>query len=207
MAGFKYRNAGQVCISPTRFYVQENVYKDFVKGFTERSKKIKLGNGMDDGVEMGPLVADRRLDVMEDFVGDAVSHGAKLETGGQRPTNRGYFYSPTVLSDVPDDAKIMNEEPFGPIAPITPFGTMDEVIERANSLPFGLSSYVFTNDGAKAAAIGDALETGMVGVNHPMISTPESPFGGVNESGYGSEGGIEGLEAFLRTKFVTESDV
>jgi len=207
MAGFKYRNAGQVCISPTRFYVQENVYKDFVKGFTERSKKIKLGNGMDDGVEMGPLVADRRLDVMEDFVGDAVSHGAKLETGGQRPTNRGYFYSPTVLSDVPDDAKIMNEEPFGPVAPITPFGTMDEVIERANSLPFGLSSYVFTNDGAKAAAIGDALETGMVGVNHPMISTPESPFGGVNESGYGSEGGIEGLEAFLRTKFVTESDV
>ena len=156
---------------------------------------------------MGPLIAERRLDVMEDFVSDAVKSGAKVETGGKRPTNRGYFYNPTVLSEVPDSAKIMSEEPFGPLAPITPFGSMNEVIDRANSLPFGLSSYVFTNDGAKAAAIEDALETGMVGVNHAMISTPESPFGGVNESGYGSEGGIEGLDAFLRTKFITETGV
>lgn len=207
MIGFKYRNAGQVCISPTRFYVQKNVYNAFVQGFKERSEQIKVGNGMDANVEMGPLIADRRLDVMEEFVSDAVSHGAKIETGGQRLTNQGYFYAPTVLSDVPDQAKIMVDEPFGPLAPITPFDSMDEVIERANSLPFGLSAYVFTNDGAKAAAIEDALETGMVGVNHPMVSTPESPFGGVNESGYGSEGGIEGLEAFLRTKFVTESGV
>lgn len=207
MVGFKYRNAGQVCISPTRFYVQKGVYKSFVEGFTERSKSIKLGNGLEDGVEMGPLIAERRLEVMEEFVSDAVGHGAKIETGGQRPTNRGYFYSPTVLSDVPDDAKIMTEEPFGPLAPITPFDSVNEVIDRANSLPFGLSSYVFTNDGAKAAALGDALESGMVGVNHAMISTPESPFGGVNESGYGSEGGIEGLDVFLRTKFITENDV
>ena len=207
MAGFKYRNAGQVCISPTRFYVQNGVYKDFVKGFTERSNNIKLGNGLEDGVDMGPLIAERRLEVMEDFVSDAVGQGAKIETGGQRPTNRGYYYSPTVLSEVPDNAKIMTEEPFGPLAPITPFETMNEVIDRANSLPFGLSSYVFTNDGAKAAALGDALESGMVGVNHSMISTPESPFGGVNESGYGSEGGIEGLDVFLRTKFVTETGV
>jgi succinate-semialdehyde dehydrogenase/glutarate-semialdehyde dehydrogenase len=207
MIGAKYRNAGQVCISPTRFYVQKNVYKSFVQSFTEQSEKIRVGNGLEAGVEMGPLVAERRLDVMEEFVKDAVSHGAKVETGGQRLTNRGYFYAPTVLSDVSDDAKIMVEEPFGPLAPVTPFDSMDEVIERANSLPFGLSAYVFTNDGARAAAIEDALEAGMVGVNHPMISTPESPFGGVNESGYGSEGGIEGLEAFLRTKFVTETGV
>jgi len=207
MVAAKYRNAGQVCISPTRFYVQEGVYKSFVEGFTQRSKAIKLGNGLDEGVEMGPLVAERRLDVMEDFVSDAVGHGAKVETGGQRPTNQGYFYSPTVLSEVPDTAKIMTEEPFGPLSPITPFSSFNEVIDRANSLPFGLSSYVFTTDGAKAAAIEEALETGMVGVNHAMISTPESPFGGVNESGYGSEGGIEGLDAFLRTKFVTETGV
>ena len=137
MAGFKYRNAGQVCISPTRFYVQSGVYKDFVKGFTERSKNIKLGNGLEDGTDMGPLVAERRLEVMENFVSDAVDHGAKLETGGQRPTNQGYFYSPTVLSEVPDNAKIMSEEPFGPLSPITPFETLNEVIDRANSLPFG----------------------------------------------------------------------
>lgn len=207
MLAFKYRNAGQVCISPTRFYVQKKVYQKFVDGFTERSKQIRVGNGMDADTEMGPLVADRRLEVMDSFVSDAVDHGAKVQTGGQRLTNQGYFYAPTVLSDVPDDAKIMVEEPFGPLAPITPFDSMDEVIERANSLPFGLSAYVFTNDGAKAAAIEDALETGMVGVNHAMVSTPESPFGGVNESGYGSEGGIEGLDAFLRTKFVTETGV
>ncbi|MBX2825764.1 MAG: NAD-dependent succinate-semialdehyde dehydrogenase [Gammaproteobacteria bacterium] len=207
MVGFKFRNAGQVCISPTRFYVQKDVYQPFVKGFTERVNKMKVGNGMDDGVVMGPLVADRRLGVMEEFVSDAVSHGAKIEAGGQRLTNQGYFYAPTVLSDVPDNAKIMIDEPFGPLAPIAPFGSFDEVVEKANSLPFGLSSYVFTNDGAKAAAIEDALETGLVGVNHPVVSTPESPFGGVNESGYGSEGGIEGLEAFLRTKFITETGV
>jgi len=207
MVGFKFRNAGQVCISPTRFYVQKNVYQNFVNGFTERVKKIKVGNGMDDGVAMGPLVAERRIGVMEEFVSDAVNHGAKIETGGQRLTNQGYFYAPTVMSDVPDEASIMSEEPFGPLAPIAPFGSFDEVVEKANSLPFGLSSYIFTNDGAKAAAIGEALETGLVGVNHPVVSTPESPFGGVNESGYGSEGGIEGLDAFLRTKFITETGV
>ncbi len=207
MAGFKFRNAGQVCISPTRFYVQEDAYKPFVKGFTERAKALKIGNGLDDGVTMGPLIADRRLEVMDTFVNDAKDKGAKIETGGQRLTNQGYFYAPTVMSDVPDDAKIMIDEPFGPVAPITPFKNYDDVVERANSLPFGLAAYVFTNDGAKAAAIESELEAGLVGVNHPMISTPESPFGGVNESGYGSEGGIEGLDAFLRTKFITEKGV
>ena len=204
---FKFRNAGHVCISPTRFYVQENAYKSFVKGFTERAEALKVGNGMDDGVQMGPLIADRRLDIMDTFVNESRDAGAKLETGGQRLTNQGYFYSPTVMSDVPDTAKIMVDEPFGPVAPITPFKTHDEELERANALPFGLSSYVFTGDGNRAAAIGDELEAGMVGINHMMISTPESPFGGVNDSGYGSEGGIEGLDAFMRTKFVTEKSV
>ncbi len=206
-AGFKFRNAGQVCISPTRFFVQDKVYNSFVEGFTERAKALNVGNGLDDGVDMGPLIDARRLPIMEDFVADARNHGATVTTGGERIGNQGYFYAPTVLSDVPDDAKIMNEEPFGPLAPMTRFSAFDEVVERANALPFGLASYVFTSNGSTAAKIGGALETGMVGVNHPMVATPETPFGGVNESGYGSEGGIEGLDAFLRTKFVTEVGV
>jgi len=207
MVTFKYRNAGQVCISPTRFYAQENIYDAFVQGFTERVKKIKVGDGLEEDVVMGPLVAQRRLDIMDEFVNDAVGHGAKIETGGKRLTNQGYYYAPTVLSNVSDSARIMSEEPFGPLAPIASFSSYDEVVGRANSLPFGLASFVYTQDGAKAMALEEALEAGMVGVNHSGISTPESPFGGVNESGYGSEGGIEGLEAFLRTKFVTEYGV
>ncbi len=207
VAGFKFRNAGQVCISPTRFYVQDSSYKKFVEGFRERAEALKVGNGMDDGVQMGPLIADRRLEVMDDFVNDAKAHGANIVTGGERMGNQGYFYAPTVMSDVPDNAKIMTEEPFGPLAPISNFSSFDEVVERANSLPFGLASYVFTSDGEKAAKIEAALEVGLVGVNHPFVSMPETPFGGVNESGYGSEGGTEGLDAFLRTKFVTEMGV
>ena len=206
-SGFKFRNAGQVCISPTRFYIHDNVYKKFLEGFTERTKAIKVGNGLDDGVQMGPLIDSRRLPIMEDFVRDAKDHGAKVETGGHRIGNQGYFYAPTVLSEVPDTAKIMIEEPFGPLAPMTNFNSFDEVVERANSLPFGLASYVFTSSGDKAAKIEQALDTGLVGINHPMVATPETPFGGVNESGYGSEGGIEGLDAFMRTKFVTEVGV
>lgn len=207
MAGFKFRNAGQVCISPTRFFVQDKSYNAFVDGFTERAKAVKVGNGLEDGVQMGPLIADRRLEVMDGFVQDAKDQGATVTTGGERMGNQGYFYAPTVLKDVPASARIMVDEPFGPLAPITSFNTFDDVVERANSLPFGLASYVFTSDGAKAAKIEDALETGMVGVNHPFVSMPETPFGGVNESGYGSEGGIEGLDAFLRTKFITETGV
>ncbi|MBE04389.1 MAG: NAD-dependent succinate-semialdehyde dehydrogenase [Gammaproteobacteria bacterium] len=206
-SGFKFRNAGQVCISPTRFYIHDNVYKKFLEGFTERTKAIKVGNGLDDGIQMGPLIDSRRLPIMEDFVTDAKDHGAKVETGGHRIGNQGYFYAPTVLSEVPDTAKIMIEEPFGPLAPMTNFNSFDEVVERANSLPFGLASYVFTSSGDKAAKIEQALDTGLVGINHPMVATPETPFGGVNESGYGSEGGIEGLDAFMRTKFVTEVGV
>jgi succinate-semialdehyde dehydrogenase/glutarate-semialdehyde dehydrogenase len=204
IAAFKYRNAGQVCISPTRFYVHEKNYSKFLARFTEYAKGIKLGDGLEQGVTMGPLANARRLDAMDSFVSDAKSRGGKVVTGGSREGNQGFFFQPTVVTDVPDDAKIMTEEPFGPVAPIVAFKTFDEVVERANSLEFGLAAYAFTTSEKNAAAIGDALQSGMVGVNSVMISTPETPFGGVKESGYGSEGGIEGLQAYLNTKFISQ---
>ncbi len=207
LVAFKFRNAGQVCTSPTRFYVEEPVYEDFIKGFVARAERIKIGNGLEDGVQMGPMIGSRRLDVMDDLVRDACDQGAKLSLGGKRMGNKGFFFSPTVLRDVPDDARIMNEEPFGPIAPITSFPSFENVIERANALPYGLASFVFTKDIATAARTEAELNAGLIGVNHMMISTPETPFGGVNESGYGSESGIEGLDAYLRVKFVSEAQV
>ena len=148
IAAFKYRNAGQVCISPTRFYVQEPVYDRFLKRFTEYAKGIKLGDGLEKGITMGPMANSRRLDAMESFVNDAKSRGGKIVTGGKRHGNQGYFFEPTVVTDVPDDSKVMTEEPFGPIAPIVTFKTFDEVVERANSLPFGLAAYAFTTSSA-----------------------------------------------------------
>jgi succinate-semialdehyde dehydrogenase/glutarate-semialdehyde dehydrogenase len=204
IAAFKYRNAGQVCISPTRFYVQENVYKKFLNRFTEYAKAVKVGDGLEKGITMGPMANARRIDAMDGFVADAKARGGKIQTGGARRGNQGYFYEPTVITDVPDDSKIMTQEPFGPLAPIVTFKTFDEVVQRANSLEFGLAAYAFTSSDKTAAAIGDAIESGMVGVNSVMISTPETPFGGVKESGHGSEGGIEGLSAYLNTKFISQ---
>ena len=163
IAAFKYRNAGQVCISPTRFYVQEDVYKRFLTRFTEYANGIKVGDGLEKGITMGPMANARRIDAMESFVGDAKQRGGKIATGGKRRGNQGYFYEPTVITDVPDDSKIMTQEPFGPLAPIVTFKTFDEVVERANSLPFGLAAYAFTTSNATAAAIGEAIESGMVG--------------------------------------------
>ena len=205
IAAFKYRNAGQVCISPTRFYVQEKNYNKFVERFVEYAKGLTLGDGLDKDTKMGPLANPRRLDAMESFVNDAKSRGGKIATGGNRSGNQGFFFEPTVITDIPDDSKIMTEEPFGPLAPIVPFKTFDEVIERANSLPFGLASYVFTTSTATANAVGDAIQAGMVGINSVAVSTPETPFGGVKDSGYGSEGGIEGLQAYLNTKFISQA--
>ena len=204
IAAFKYRNAGQVCISPTRFYVQEDVYPRFLKRFTEYANGIKVGDGMEKGITMGPMANARRIDTMENFVNDAKARGGKIVTGGNRRGNQGYFFEPTVVTDVPDDSMIMTQEPFGPVAPVVTFKTFDEVVERANSLEFGLAAYAFTTSSSTAAAIGDALESGMVGVNSIAISTPETPFGGVKESGHGSEGGIEGLGAYLVTKFISQ---
>ena len=205
IAAFKYRNAGQVCISPTRFYVQEASYSKFVARFTEYAKGLKLGDGLEKGITLGPLANPRRLDAMEAIVIDAKARGGKIATGGSRHGNQGFFFQPTVITDIPDDSKIMTEEPFGPIAPIVPFKTFDEVVERANSLPFGLAAYAFTTSSATATAIGDAINSGMVGVNSVAISTPETPFGGIKESGYGSEGGIEGLQAYMNTKFISQA--
>jgi succinate-semialdehyde dehydrogenase/glutarate-semialdehyde dehydrogenase len=204
IAAFKYRNAGQVCISPTRFYVHEKNYNKFLARFTEYAKGIKMGDGLEKDVTMGPLANARRLDAMDGFVADARSRGGKIVTGGSREGNQGFFFQPTVVTDVPDDSRIMTEEPFGPVAPIVAFKSFDEVVERANSLEFGLAAYAFTTSDKNAAAIGDALQSGMVGVNSVMISTPETPFGGVKESGYGSEGGVEGLQAYLNTKFISQ---
>ena len=204
IAAFKYRNAGQVCISPTRFYVQEPVYSRFLARFTEYAKALKLGDGLEKGVTMGPLANSRRIDAMETFVNDAKDRGGKIVTGGARHGNQGYFYEPTVITDVPDDSKIMTQEPFGPVAPVVTFKTLDEVVERANSLPYGLAAYTFTGSAQTANMMGDALQSGMVGVNSIAVSTPETPFGGVKESGYGSEGGIEGLQAYLSTKFISQ---
>ena len=205
IAAYKYRNAGQVCISPTRFYVQEPVYSRFLARFTEYATSLKLGDGLEKGVTMGPLANARRIDAMDKFVNDAKDRGGKIVTGGKRRGNQGYFYEPTVITDLPDDSMLMTQEPFGPLAPVVTFKTFDEVVERANSLPFGLAAYAFTGSAQTANLIGDALQSGMVGVNSINISTPETPFGGVKESGYGSEGGIEGLQAYLNTKFISQA--
>ena len=203
----KYRNAGQVCISPTRFLVHESVYDKFVDGFKEASENLIVGDGLLPETKMGPLAHDRRLEAIDEFVKDAVKRGGKIETGGERKGNKGYFYEPTVLTNVPLDAKIMNEEPFGPVAPITRFKSFDDVVEEANRLPYGLAAYAYTNSNKTAEAIGSALSSGMVSINHHGLAMPETPFGGIGESGYGKEGGVEGIEAYLQTKFITQASL
>ncbi|HEU4660829.1 MAG TPA: NAD-dependent succinate-semialdehyde dehydrogenase [Pseudolabrys sp.] len=205
IATLKFRNAGQICISPSRFFVQDSSYSRFVERFADYAKGLKLGNGLEKGVTMGPLANRRRVSEMERFVEDAVLGGGRVVTGGKRAGNHGYFYEPTVLTEVSDNSKIMTEEPFGPVAPIVPFKTFDEVVERANSLGYGLAAYAFTSSASTAAAIGSALKVGMVGVNSVAIGLPETPFGGINDSGYGSEGGTEGLHAYLNTKLISQA--
>jgi succinate-semialdehyde dehydrogenase/glutarate-semialdehyde dehydrogenase len=201
----KYRNAGQVCVSPTRFYVHEKIYNRFVEGFAARAKALPVGDGINEKNKMGPLVHARRLAAIESLIEDAKNSGAKVQAGGTRLKSPGYFYAPTVLSDVPNKARIMNEEPFGPVALINSFSDYDSVIREANRLPYGLAAFAFTNSAHRAKLVGEQLEAGMVGVNTFQISVPESPFGGVKESGHGSEEGIEGLEACLVTKFISEA--
>ncbi|MBP0492426.1 NAD-dependent succinate-semialdehyde dehydrogenase [Roseomonas indoligenes] len=205
LATAKFRNAGQVCVSPTRFLVQERSFDEFLETFTATAKAIKVGNGMDEGVTMGPLANDRRVPSIEALVQDAVGRGAKLQTGGNRIGNKGYFYEPTVISDLPLDSRAMNEEPFGPLALVNRFSDLDEVVSESNRLPFGLAAYAFTGSATTAQAIGARVETGMMTINHLGLALPEVPFGGVKDSGYGSEGGSEALEAYLVTKFVTQA--
>ena len=201
----KFRNAGQVCVSPTRFLVHEKVYGPFVDKFVAAAKALKVGDGMDKDTRMGPLANARRVEAMEAFVGDAKAKGAKVQTGGKRIGNKGFSYEPTVLTDVPPEARIMSEEPFGPVAPIAPFKDFDAVVAEANRLPYGLAAYAYTKSAKTAAAIGSAVESGMVSINHHGLALPEVPFGGIKDSGYGSEGGTEVIEPYLNTKFVTQA--
>jgi succinate-semialdehyde dehydrogenase / glutarate-semialdehyde dehydrogenase len=203
----KFRNAGQVCVSPTRFMVQKPAYDDFMGKFLNAAKAIKVGDGLDETTRMGPLAHARRLDAMEAFVSDAVAKGAKVETGGRRIGNKGYFFEPTVLSNVPHSARIMNEEPFGPIAVVGTFDQFDDAMQEANRLSYGLAAYAFTRSAKTAAAVGHSIESGMVTINHLGLALPEVPFGGVKDSGYGTEGGADALEAYLNTKFVTQMNV
>ncbi len=200
----KYRNGGQVCVSPTRYYVHAALYRKFVEGFTARVNKMKIGNQLDESNNMGPLIHARRREAVDALIHDAVKHGATLNTGGEAIAGPGYFYKPTVLSDIPDSARIMNEEPFGPVACINSFTDFDEVIAKANRLPFGLAAFAFTDSGKRLKLLGEQLEAGMIGLNSFAISVPESPFGGIKESGHGSEEGTEGFDACLITKFISE---
>jgi succinate-semialdehyde dehydrogenase / glutarate-semialdehyde dehydrogenase len=200
----KFRNAGQVCVSPTRFFVQQTLYDRFVSGFAERTKKVEMGNGLDTATTMGPLANPRRPEAVGALIEDARAKGARVLAGGA-PGKGGFFYQPTLLADVPLEADIMSNEPFGPVAVARPFETFDEAVAQANSLPFGLAAFAFTENGRRANLLGDALECGMVGINTFAISVPDAPFGGVKDSGFGSEGGPEGLDGYMVTKAVHQA--
>ncbi|MDO8177853.1 MAG: NAD-dependent succinate-semialdehyde dehydrogenase [Undibacterium sp.] len=204
LAGFKFRNAGQVCISPTRFFVQDGAYNRFVERFVAKARSLKVGDGLDPDTRMGPLAQRRRVKAMEGFVEDARQCGADILTGGHVLQGDGNFFAPTVITNLPEDSRFMNEEPFGPMAGIVRFKTVEEALQRANRLPFGLASYAFTSSNKNAHAISRGLEAGMVSINHLGLAVAETPFGGIKESGYGSEGGIETFDGYLTTKFVTQ---
>jgi succinate-semialdehyde dehydrogenase / glutarate-semialdehyde dehydrogenase len=201
--GFKYRNAGQVCVSPSRFLVQEGIYDEFTSRFISGAKDIRVAAGLDDGAQMGSLANERRRASIHGLVEDAAARGAHVQIGGTPYDTPGFFYPPTVLTDIPPDARILNEEPFGPVAAISKFRTIDDAIAEANRLQYGLAAYCFTQDVSENIALTNGIEAGMIGVNHFGISMAEIPFGGVKESGYGSEGGSEGIDGYLVTKSVT----
>jgi succinate-semialdehyde dehydrogenase/glutarate-semialdehyde dehydrogenase len=206
LVSFKFRNAGQVCISPTRFYVQEGAYDKFVARFLSRLQKVKVGDGLLPDTRMGPLAQARRVTAIAGFIDDANQRGATILAGGTTLGGEGNFYAPTVIADLPEDSRLMTEEPFGPVAGIVRFKTIEEVLVRANSLPFGLASYAFTTSSKNSAALSNGLQAGMVSINHFGMALAETPFGGIKDSGYGSEGGLETFDGYLNTKFVTQMD-
>ena len=199
----KFANAGQVCVAPSRFYVHERVADAFTSGFVDFARGLKVDNGLVDGVGMGPMANARRIAAMEEFVADATGGGAAVRTGGNRIGNRGYFFEPTVLTDVPDDARMMQVEPFGPLAPINRWHDLDEVVAAANGLSYGLTAYAFTASQRRADEMAEALEAGMVGINSMSVAGHLVPFGGVKDSGIGRVGGVEGLGEYLVTKTVS----
>ena len=201
--GAKFRNAGQVCIAPTRFLVHESIRAEFIAALATQAQGLKVGDGQADGTQMGPLANPRRMTAMAEFTQDAVNRGATLAAGGQRIGAAGNFFAPTVLTDVPLDAKVFNDEPFGPMAAVRSFNTLDEAIVEANRLPYGLAGYAFTRSLKNAHALSQRLEVGMLWINQQAATWPEMPFGGVKDSGYGSEGGPEALEAYLNTRSVS----
>ncbi len=200
----KFRNAGQVCVSPTRFLVQQGVYDAFIAGFAARTKAVTTGNGLDAMTKMGPLANPRRPIAVGALVDDARAKGARVMAGGEA-FGDGFFYQPTLLADVPDSADIMTTEPFGPVAVSRPFSTIEDALSQANRVDFGLAAFAFTNDVRRANAVGDGLEAGMVGINSFAISVADAPFGGVKQSGFGSEGGPEGLDSYFVTKAIHQA--
>ncbi|HEY4957214.1 MAG TPA: NAD-dependent succinate-semialdehyde dehydrogenase [Caldimonas sp.] len=207
MAASKFRNAGQVCIAPTRFLVQEGIYDSFVEQFVANAKALKVGNGLDKETRMGALANPRRAKAMEVNLEDAGKHGGKLRTGGHAIGAKGNFWEPTVVTGLANDAKAMNEEPFGPLAIINPFKTFEDAVKEANRLPFGLAAYAWTKSAKTANAIAASVETGMISINHVGLGIPETPFGGVKDSGYGSEGGSEAIESYMNPKFISQAGI
>ncbi|HLL09720.1 MAG TPA: NAD-dependent succinate-semialdehyde dehydrogenase, partial [Rubrivivax sp.] len=201
---YKFRNAGQVCISPTRFYVQEAAYDKFVARFLSKMEKVKVGSGLEKETRMGPLAQARRVEAISGFIDDAHQRGATILAGGKTLGGEGNFFAPTLIADLPEDSRLMTEEPFGPVAGLVRFKTVDEVLKRANSLPFGLAAYAFTTSTKNAQALSTGLEAGMVAINHLALALAETPFGGIKDSGYGSEGGMETFDGYLNTKLVTQ---
>jgi succinate-semialdehyde dehydrogenase/glutarate-semialdehyde dehydrogenase len=199
----KSRNAGQVCVSPTRFFVQDSIYDRFTESFTQQAASLKVGNGMDPANQMGPLANERRIAAMETLVADARAKGARVTAGGSRIGNRGYYFPLTVVADVPDDARAMREEPFGPLALLSRVRSLDEAIEKANSVPYGLAAYAFTNSASNADKLAESVEVGNLSINHFVASSAETPFGGVKDSGFGREGGVEGLQCYTVVKNVS----
>jgi succinate-semialdehyde dehydrogenase/glutarate-semialdehyde dehydrogenase len=203
----KSRNAGQVCVSPTRFFVQDSIYDRFTESFTQLAAALQVGNGMDPANQMGPLANERRIAAMETLVADARAKGARVTAGGSRIGNRGYYFPLTVVADVPDDARAMHEEPFGPLALLSRVRSLDEAIEKANSVPYGLAAYAFTNSASNADRLAESVEVGNLSINHFVASSAETPFGGVKDSGFGREGGIEGLQCYTVVKNVSHLTV
>ena len=199
----KFRNNGQVCISPSRFYIHESKKEDFTNLMIEKTKKLKIGNGMDKDTVLGPLTTKKRLEEIENLVDITKKEGAKILLGGKRPSgfNKGYFYEPTIFDDVKDNFTIMNQEPFGPLVPILSFKDFDEVVKRANNNDLGLASYVYTNNLKKAHRVSEMMETGTVAVNTPVVALPEAPFGGIKQTGYGREGGSMAIKDYLNIKY------
>jgi succinate-semialdehyde dehydrogenase / glutarate-semialdehyde dehydrogenase len=198
----KMRNIGEACTAANRFHVHESVADEFAQKFAERMSGLKIGRGTEDDVKVGPLIDDRQRDIVADLVEDATSKGAKVLTGGERTGDRGYFYKPTVVTDVPEDARFLKEEIFGPVAPIRGFSSEDEAIKAANDTEYGLVAYVYTESMRRAIRVCEALETGMIGLNQGVVSNAGAPFGGVKQSGFGREGGKVGIDEYLETKYV-----